>query len=123
MSRRSLSLCVLVVFAMGTVVLADPPTISIQQQAELIPGLGIFVHVVVNCGDGETEGSIVVGARQGNYVDQNFDTVTNAQTKQEITVFIFGPTFVPGEAQATAALNCGILVAGLDLGRTIKISE
>lgn len=125
MSRttRFVSLGVIFFFAVGTVVLADPPTVSIQQQAELIRGLGIFVHVVVNCGDGQTDGTIQVAARQGDFTSDNVDTVTNAQTRQEITVFIFGPTFVPGEAQASASLACGLLIAGLDLGRTIKIVE
>jgi hypothetical protein len=126
MSRAIRSVLVVVLFlffAVETVVLADPPTVSIQQQAELIPGLGIFVDVVVNCGDGQTDGTITVGARQGDYADQNVDTVSNAETKQEVTVFIFGPTFVPGEAQASASLACGLLVSGLDLGRTIKIVE
>ena len=120
---RSVSLVLMFVFAIGTVVLADPPTVSIEQQAELIPGLGILVHVVVNCGDGQTDGTIEVGARQGDFSDNNIDTVVNAETKQEITVFIFGPTFVPGDAQASATLACGLLVSGLDLGRTIKIVE
>jgi hypothetical protein len=125
MSRtvRSASLVLMFFFAVGTVVLADPPTVSIQQQAELIPGVGILVHVVVNCGDGQTDGTINVGARQGDWVSDNVDMVPNAETRQEITVFIFGPTFVPGEAQATAALACGFLVSGLDLGRTINIME
>jgi hypothetical protein len=125
MSRTSgfVSLVVIVFFAVGTVVLADPPTVSIEQQAELIPGLGIFVHVTVNCGDGETDGAIQVGARQGDYASDNADTVLNAETRQEISVFIFGPTFVPGEAQASATLSCGFLLSGLDLGRTIKIVE
>jgi hypothetical protein len=123
MSRtiRSVSLVVIFFFAVGTVVLADPPTVSIQQQAELTPGLGIFVHVVVNCGDGQTDGTIEVGARQGDLAGGNVDTVPNAGSSQEITVFIFGPTFVPGEAQASATLACGLLISGLDLGRTIKI--
>ena len=125
MSRpvRSASLVVMFFFAVGTVVLADPPAVSVQQRAELIPGLGILVHVVVNCADGQTDGTIVVGARQGDYVDQNVNTVSNAETRQEVTVFIFGPTFVPGEAEASATLACGLLVSGLDLGRTINIVE
>lgn len=110
-------------FAIGTVVLADPPTVSIQPQAELIPGVGIFVHVVVNCGDGATDGTINVGVRQGDVTGDNIDTVPNAETRQEITVFIFGPAFVPGEAQASAVLACGLLLSGLDLGRTIRIVE
>ena len=126
MSRttRSVSLVVILFFfAVGTVVFADPPTVSVQQQAELIPGLGIFVHVVVNCGDGQTDGTIDVGARQGDFASENIDTVLNAETKQEIAVFIFGPTFVRGEAQASATLFCGSLLSGLDLGSTIKIVE
>jgi len=43
--------------------------------------------------------------------------------RQEIAVFIFGPTFVPGAAQASATLFCGELLSGLDLGRTINIVE
>jgi hypothetical protein len=125
MSRtlRSASLVAIFFFAVGTVVLADPPTVSVQQQAELIPGLGILVHVVVNCGDGQTDGTIQVGARQGELASDNIDTVTNAESRQEITVFIFGPTFVAGDAQASATLACGLLLSGLDLGRTIKIVE
>jgi len=125
MSRtlRPVSLVAMFFFAVGTVVLADPPTVSIQQQAELIPGLGIFVHVVVNCGDGQTDGTIDVGARQGSSAGENVDMVLNAETRQEIAVFIFGPTFVPGAAQASATLFCGELLSGLDLGRTINIVE
>jgi len=122
-TKRSVSLVVIFSFAVGTVVFADPPTVSIQQQAELIPGLGIFVHVVVNCGDGQTDGTIDVAARQGDFADENIDMVPNAATRQEVTVFIFGPTFVPGEAQASAIFACGALPSGLDLGRTIKIVQ
>jgi hypothetical protein len=125
MSRivRSVALVVIGFFAVGTVVLADSPTVSIQQRAELIPGLGILVHVIVNCGDGQVDGTIQVAARQGEFVSDNIDTVPNAQTRQEITVFIFGPTFVPGEAQASASLACGLLLSGVDLGRAIRIVE
>jgi hypothetical protein len=93
MSRttRSVSLGVIFFFAVGTLVLADPPTVSVQQQAELISGLGILVHVVVNCGDGQTDGTIVVGAGQGDYADQNIDMVLNAETRQEITVLHLWP--------------------------------
>ena len=125
MSRtlQSASLVAIFFVALGTVVLADPPTVSIQQQAELIPGLGIFVHVVVNCGDGQTDGTIDVGARQGSFAGENVDMVLNAETRQEIAVFIIGPGFVPGAAQASATLFCGELLSGLDLGRTINIVE
>src|SRR5687768_329290 len=63
MSLRALSLGVTAIFAVGTVVLADPPTVSVQQQAELIPGLGIVVRVVVDCGADPTDGTIEVGVR------------------------------------------------------------
>jgi hypothetical protein len=123
MSRRALSLSVMVFFAVGTVVLADPPTVSVQQQAELIPGLGIVVRVVVDCGADQTDGTIQVGVRQGTTIGENIDTVVPAEGRQEVEVFIFGPAFVPGDASASASLSCGLLVQGLDLGRTIKISE
>jgi hypothetical protein len=126
MSRtvRSVALVVIGYFAVGTVVLADSPTVSVQQRAELIPGLGILVHVIVNCGDGQVDGTIEVAARQGELVSgDNVNTVPHAETRQEITVFIFGPFFVPGEAQASASLACGLLVSGLDLGRSIRIVE
>src|SRR5687767_13008552 len=78
--QRFVALTVSVLFfAIGTVVVADAPTLSIQQRAELIPSVGIFVHVVVDCGDGETDGTIEVAARQGNITGSNIDTVTNAE--------------------------------------------
>lgn len=122
MSRHTLSLGVILVFAIGTVVLADPPTVSIQQQAELIPGVGIFVRVAVNCGDGPTEATLEVAARQGDVTSANIDTVPASEGRQEVSVFIAGP-FVPGEASASASLSCGLLVSGLDLGATIRIAE
>jgi hypothetical protein len=123
MSRRALSLGVMVFFAVGTVVLADPPTVSVQQQAELLsPGLGIFVRVVVDCGDGPIDGNLQVAVRQGEITSANIDTAPAAEGRQEVEVFIGGP-FVPGEASASASLECGGLVQGLDLGATIKISE
>jgi len=118
----SRALSAVVFFAIGAVVFADPPAVSVQQQADLIPGVGIFVHVVVNCGDGETDGTIEVGARQAGVTADNVDTVPNAETRQEVAVFIPG-VFAAGEAQASATLACGLLVSGLDLGRTIKIVE
>jgi hypothetical protein len=123
MSRHTLSLGVILVFAIGTVVLADPPTVSIQQQAELIPGVGIFVHVAVNCGDDPPDGTLEVAVRQGDVTSANIDTVVPANGgRQEVEVFIAG-LFVPGEASASASLLCGPLLQGLDLGATIKISE
>jgi len=119
-ARHFTALSVIVFFfAIGTVVLADPPTVSIQQQAEIF-SIGILVHVVVNCGDGAADGTIAVAARQGDFAAGNTDSVLDAQNRQEIAVFIPGP-FVPGQAQASAILLCGPLLAGQDLGRTINI--
>ena len=118
-------------FAVGTVGFADSPTVSIQQRAELFRGfggvvLGIDVHVVINCGDGEITtglGGIVVGARQGDYAAQNANGLPDdTTTRQEVTVFIEGP-FEPGEAQASAQLVCGELLAGEELGATIHIVD
>jgi hypothetical protein len=122
MSRSTLLLGVIVVFAIGAVVRADPPTVSVQQQAELLPGVGIFVRVVVNCGDGPIDGTLQVGVRQGEMIGGNIDTVPAAEGRQEVSVFIAG-LFVPGQASASASLACGVLAQGLDLGATIKISE
>jgi hypothetical protein len=121
-SRSTLSLGLFMSLALQTVVLADPPTVSILQRAELIPGVGIFVHVAVNCGDGPTEGTLEVAARQGDFSAGNVDTVPAADNRQEVFVFIPGP-FVPGEASASAILECGLLLSGLDLGATITIVE
>jgi hypothetical protein len=121
-SRSTLSLGLFVFVALGTVVRADPPTVDILQRAELIPGVGIFVRVAVNCGDGPTEGTLEVAVRQNEFTSANIDTVTSDGTRQEVLVFIAG-VFVPGEASASASLACGLLASGLDLGATIRISE
>jgi hypothetical protein len=128
LKRRSIALSVIVSFAIGTVGFADPPTVSIQQQAELFRGfggavLGIVVHVVVHCGDGETTlGGLAVAARQGDLADGNVDGIPGSD-RQEVEVFVPGTFFVPGDAQASAVLQCGPLLAGEDLGRTIRIVE
>ena len=61
MLHRILSVVVILVFALGTVVLADPPTVTIDQQATLVQlsdpvgggppiTIGVAVTVVVDCG-------------------------------------------------------------------------
>jgi hypothetical protein len=119
---------VLSCFAPGTVVLTDT-TVTIRQRADLIPALeegepaiGIMVHVIVHCGDGETTlGGIEVAARQGDFAASNVDGIPGSE-REEIEVFIPGP-FVAGEGQASALLECGPLFAGQDLGRLIRIVE
>jgi hypothetical protein len=134
MRNKSCSLIIMLVVALGTVVLADPPTVSIQQQATLdqlvdpVFGgdpitLGVLVTVNVNCGgEDPSEFELNVGVRQGDVVAETggvfFDTTGGSQ---EVTVEVFGP-FEPGFASATAALSCGTLLEGLQLGETIKIS-
>jgi hypothetical protein len=134
MLQRILSAVVILVFALGTVVLADPPAVTIEQQATLdqitdpVFGetitLGVEVTVVVNCGDGDpTEFELNVGVRQGDVVGESggvFFPATGG--RQEVTVEAFGP-FTVGTASATAALACGTLLEGLELAQIIKISE
>ena len=126
--RRFTALCAIVfLFAISTVGFADPPRVSIQQQAELFRGfdevvLGIVVHVVVFCGDGEvTLGGLAVDVRQSEFFSTNTDGILD-ETRQEQEVFIPGP-FEPGDAVASAALECGGLLEGLDLGASIKIVD
>jgi hypothetical protein len=135
MFHRILSAAVALVFALGTVLLADPPTVSIQQQATLVQladpvfggppiNIGVEVTVVVDCGaDDPTEFELNVGVRQGETTSETggvfFDSTGG---RQVVTVQVFGP-FNPGDASATAVLACGTLLEGLNLGQTIKISE
>jgi hypothetical protein len=135
MFHRMLSAAVALVFALGTVLLADPPTVSIQQQARLLQledpvfggppiNIGVEVTVVVDCGaDDPTEFELNVGVRQGETASETggvfFDSTGG---REEVTVQVFG-AFNPGDASATAVLACGTLFEGLDLGQTIKISE
>src|SRR6266576_7209267 len=134
MPYRNFSMVVMFVVALGTVVLADPPTVSIQEQATLdqfvdpVFGgdpitLGVLVTVNVNCGgEDPSEFELNVGVRQGDLAAETggvfFETTGG---RQEVTVEVFGP-FEPGYASATAALSCGTLFEGLELGQTIKIS-
>jgi hypothetical protein len=116
-------------FTPGTVVLGESATVTIRQRAELVPALdegepaiGIMVHVIVHCGDGETIlGGIEVAARQGDFASNNIDGIPGSE-REEIEVFIPGP-FVEGEGQASALLQCGPLFAAQDLGKIIRIVE
>jgi hypothetical protein len=134
MLRRILSVVVTLVFALGTAVLADPPTVSIQQQATLDQlldpvfggppiNIGVFVTVDVNCGgEDPSEFQLNVAVRQGDVASESGGVFFPAAGgRQEVIVDVFGP-FNPGEASATAVLSCGTLFEGLQLGQTIKIS-
>ena len=112
-------------FAIGTVGFAGSPMVRVQPHAELDEsGLGIVVHVILDCGDGGTIfGGLAVGARQGDFADGNVDGIAD-EGRHEQEVFIPGP-FVPGDAVASASLSCGagLLLEAQDLGRPISIAE
>jgi hypothetical protein len=125
MLRRILSVVVILVFALGTVVLADPPTLTIQQQATLDPSnFAVSVTVAVNCGpSAPMEFELEVAVRQGDLAGTsggNFFTATG--DRQMVSVDVFG-VFDPGDASASATLICGPLTEGITLGTQIKISQ
>jgi hypothetical protein len=136
MLHRILSVVVIIVFALGTVVLADPPTVTIDQQATLVQlsdpvgggppiTIGVAVTVVVNCGDGDPgQFELNVGVRQGEDVIGETGGVffTSTGGRQEITTEVYGPYDV-GTASASAVLACQSLLEGMELGQTIRISE
>jgi hypothetical protein len=128
MVHRLVAVVATLVFALGTVVLADPPTLFIQQQATLDQvediTYGVEVTVIVNCGsDDPTQFELNVGVRQGEYAAETGGVFfASSGGREEVTVTVFGP-FEPGDASATAAVACGLLLEGIELGQTIKISE
>src|SRR5437016_4036946 len=129
MFHRILFVGTIVVFALGAVLLADPPTVSIQQQATLAKlefddeefDVGVDVTVVVDCGDpAPSQFEINVGVRQGDVTSESgglFFPATGG--RQVVTVTAYGP-FVAGDASASAELACFDFFAGEDLGRTIN---
>ena len=121
MLHRKLSVVVILVFALGSVVLADPPTVSIQQQATLITG-AVIVRADVNCGDGESIAVLLVGVRQGDMVAEAVTEFDSTGNRQEVSVTVPG-VFAAGDASASALLQCGLLLEGQQLGALIKISQ
>jgi hypothetical protein len=123
MFLKSLFGVVILAFASGTVALADPPTVSIEQQATLVL-VAVEVVVDVNCGDGPSLAALEVSVRQGDEVGSRVFPFEATGMRQEVPVLVPG-VFVPGEASASAALFCGAtppMLTGFDLGATIKIS-
>jgi hypothetical protein len=118
---RRTSATIIFCFALATVVLADPPTIGIHQQATLIVG-GVIVRVDVNCGDGESTAVLLVGVRQGEIVSEGVVEFDSTGNRQEVSVTVPGP-FASGDAVASAQLACALLFTGERLGATITISE
>ena len=121
MRRRMLSAAVICIFALGSVVLADPPTVMIEQQATLITG-GVIVSVDVNCGGGGSDTFLIVGVRQGDVASEAATEFESTGDRQVVSVTIPG-AFAPGDASASALLQCGMLFEGQQLGATIKISQ
>jgi hypothetical protein len=131
MHHRILLVGTILVFALGAVVLADPPTVSVQPQAmlERLQGfpIDVLVTVVVNCGDpAPSEIELEIDVRQGDTVgtsDDVFIPATGGRQVISLPVFPLSGTFAAGDASASAVLVCGALAEGLDLGATIKITE
>ena len=128
MHRRNLLVGTVLVFVLGASVLADPPTLSIQQQATLERFQGfpvdVLVTVVVNCGDpAPSEFQLEIGVRQGDIVGTSGGVFIPATGgRQVVSLPVFGP-FATGDAIASASLACGTLLEGLTVGATIKITE
>ena len=121
---RRTSLSLLAAFALGTwgVALADPPTLSIQQQATLSNPGEVAVVVEANCGDGPTSTAEVdVAVRQGEFTGESIVPFTSTGRRQAILVSVVGGPFVLGDAIASAVLGCPLL-EGFSLGATNKIT-
>ncbi|TMA27393.1 MAG: hypothetical protein E6J78_10345 [Deltaproteobacteria bacterium] len=120
--RFSLSVLAVVALALGysKAALADPPTLSIQQQATL-DATGVLVYVVLDCGAGASTATLTVQVGQGNYTGASTAPITSTGARQVVAVQVNG-TFQPGAAAASAILECGALAQGLQLGATINIS-
>jgi hypothetical protein len=120
MPHRNFSVAVILVFALGSVVLADPPTLSIEPQATLITG-AVIVRVNVNCGDGASIGDLLVGVRQGDMAMEVLTEFNSTGNRQQVSVTVPG-VFAAGDAVASALLQCALLLEGQQLGSTIRIS-
>src|SRR5690348_1383557 len=107
MRRTLLSMAVIYLIALGGVVLADPPTTAIQQNATLITG-AVVVSVVANCGDSPSEAFLDVGVRQGDLAMETLIEFVSTGNRQVVTVTVPGP-FTVGNASASAQLACSTL--------------
>ena len=121
MLHKMLFAVVILVVALGSVALADPQTLAIEQQATLILNSAAVI-VDVNCGDGESVAQVAVGIRQGTTVGQGFATFNSTGNRQRVGVPVPG-AFTAGDAIASAQLLCNTLFEGETLGQSIKILE
>jgi len=125
MRRRILPVVIILVVALGPVVLADPPTLTIQQQATLDPSnFGVLVTVAVNCGpSAPTSFELVMAVRQGDVSGPGDEVFPATGGRQVVSILVFGP-FNPGDASASGGVVCGgVLTEGLTFGTQIKISQ
>ncbi len=100
--------------------LADPPTLSIQQQATL-DTTGVLVYVILDCGAGASTATLTIEVGQGNNSGASTIPITSTGARQVIAAQVNG-IFQPGAAAASAILECGVIAQGLRLGATINIS-
>ena len=121
MFLRKYLLGVMFALALATVMQADQPTLSIQQQATLVM-FGVEVSVVVNC-QGSTAFEVNVAVRQGDMASESFGVnFTSNGGRHVVPVFVSGE-FTPGAADATAILVCNQLLEAITAGQSIKITE
>jgi hypothetical protein len=120
--RFSLPLLAVVALALGYsgVALADPPTLSIQQQATL-DTTGVIVYVVLDCGAGASTATLTIEVGQGNNSGASTIPITSTGARQVVAAQVDG-LFQPGAAAASGILQCGVIAQGLRLGATINIS-
>src|SRR5438093_882933 len=105
--RTSLSLLAALALGPSGVALADPPTLSIRQQATLSNPLEVAVVVEANCGDGPTSAAQVdVVVRQGESTGDGTIFFTSTGRRQAILVQVVGGPFFLGDAIASADLGC-----------------
>ena len=120
--RISLSLLAALALGLSGVALADPPTLSIREQATLSNPDAVAVVVEANCGDGPTSAAEVdVLVRQGEFTGDGTVLFTSTGRRQAILVPVVGGPFFLGDASASAVLGCPF-AEGLTLGATIKIT-
>jgi len=117
------SAAVVFVFALAAVVLADPPTLSIERHATLVgDGIGVTVRANVNCGDSPSTALLLVGVRQGEFAMETIVEFESTGNRQQVSVTVPGP-YSAGDAVASAQLQCALLFTGEVLGVPISISQ
>jgi len=117
---RRLTFLAAAAMLVSTAAFADPPTLSIGQQATL-DGTGVVVNVVANCGDSASDAVVVVMVRQGDDTGEGLLPFSSTGNRKTLSVQVTG-IYAPGAAAATAELSCAGMPEGLVEGATIMIS-